>query len=514
MNRPVIWTACALVLVAAVPFVWKTVVLDMPLRPASESKVWRVELRVDARGTRTPGSVSILLPSADQGQLILDEQVDSAGLVYSERLDNGQRIGMWLGRVGELDRLSYTFRVHLLPDRASPPQTPTEADSAAVGISVPPAVVDQVLRRLGVTIGDDVEATVARVFGFVSHEVESAPGASDDDLLTLASREGSELGRARLLYTLLRAASVEARLITAIDLRAGSRGYLMPYVEARTLRGWTALHPPSEEPGKLPADIVILSRADTPLVWTSGIDAWNPSIRVLRESVRAEEVVTFMTPPSAFWQALSLYRLPLAAQSSLQTLLLIPLASLVAAVYRNLIGMRTFGTFMPILLAIALREVDLLTGLALITTVLAVGTAGRLVLDKLRLLFVPRICLLLCLVVLGIMVLAQVSHAYGGKDLMTGLLFPIVILSMLIERIAVTTMEEGPRSAATLLGGSFLVAASAYPIFHSKLAAHLFFGFPELIFGVMALLVLIGGYTGYRAVELLRFRSLVREGEN
>jgi hypothetical protein len=37
---------------------------------------------------------------------------------------------------------------------------------------------------------------------------------------------------------------------------------------------------------------------------------------------------------------------------------------------------------------------------------------------------------------------------------------------------------------------------------------HVFFGFPELIFCVMAGLVLIGGYRGYRLTEIWRFRSL------
>ena len=34
------------------------------------------------------------------------------------------------------------------------------------------------------------------------------------------------------------------------------------------------------------------------------------------------------------------------------------------------------------------------------------------------------------------------------------------------------------------------------------------FGYPELVLCIMGLLVWIGGYTGFRAVELVRFRSL------
>jgi hypothetical protein len=78
---------------------------------------------------------------------------------------------------------------------------------------------------------------------------------------------------------------------------------------------------------------------------------------------------------------------------------------------------------------------------------------------------------------------------------------------MLIERISVTTLEEGFESTVKLIGGSLVLSALVYPVFQSDLLAHLFFGFPELISCVMALLVMIGGYTGYRISELWRFRA-------
>jgi hypothetical protein len=39
------------------------------------------------------------------------------------------------------------------------------------------------------------------------------------------------------------------------------------------------------------------------------------------------------------------------------------------------------------------------------------------------------------------------------------------------------------------------------------------FSFPELTLAVMGLLVWIGGYTGYRLMDLLRFRSFANPAE-
>ena len=55
---------------------------------------------------------------------------------------------------------------------------------------------------------------------------------------------------------------------------------------------------------------------------------------------------------------------------------------------------------------------------------------------------------------------------------------------------------------------STLIALAVYPVLRSPLAEHLMFGFPELVVVIMGLLVMMGGYTGYRLIELYRFRSL------
>jgi hypothetical protein len=39
------------------------------------------------------------------------------------------------------------------------------------------------------------------------------------------------------------------------------------------------------------------------------------------------------------------------------------------------------------------------------------------------------------------------------------------------------------------------------------------FSFPELILVVMGFLVWIGGYTGYRVMDLIRFRSFANSAE-
>jgi hypothetical protein len=82
---------------------------------------------------------------------------------------------------------------------------------------------------------------------------------------------------------------------------------------------------------------------------------------------------------------------------------------------------------------------------------------------------------------------------------------------MLVERFSITIAEEGFREALVRAAYSVLVAVAIYPFFRSERAEYLMFTFPEVVISVMGFLVLIGGYTGYRVSDLLRFRGFAQQ---
>ena len=78
---------------------------------------------------------------------------------------------------------------------------------------------------------------------------------------------------------------------------------------------------------------------------------------------------------------------------------------------------------------------------------LAIGVGTRLALERLRLLMVPRLSIMLCVVVLSVAALSLVGDAIGVREFFAGVLFPIVILTMLVERFTIAIAEEGLRAA-------------------------------------------------------------------
>lgn len=519
MNRAAAVAGSVLIALGLSIFAWKTMVLQLPVLPSNVENLWRVELEIVARGSGQRGSVRAAVPSPDEEQEIFDERQTSDRLVFTVRTENGQRTGVWSGKFDDVHSISYAFRVQIgdapLPLPANlaqkPPKELLEVNTKSTSrFPVDAPEIRELVASIAPPNPSDPLGQMRTLLGFVTDEILTVNTGSDDALLTLAASEGSQLGKARLLVTLLRAAGFPARLAAGLRLKPGKDAKESVWAEGWVGGRFLPLSPTLGFFGSRPPDLLMLRGGSATLVEETGLDALSWRYRVLRESLRPEEVASFMVPTNPLLAAVSLYRLPVGSQAALRILLIFPLGALVIAFFRNLVGLRTFGTFMPLLIALALRELSLTLGLSLVGSVIALGIVSRLFLDRLQLLLVPRLGVLLCVVVLAITAQSALGRGYEVKDLFASVLFPVVILTMMIERFSITTAEEGLGPALRRLATSTLIACCIYPIFRIEALEHVMFGFPELVISIMGVLVLIGGYSGYRLAELWRFRALVR----
>jgi hypothetical protein len=204
----------------------------------------------------------------------------------------------------------------------------------------------------------------------------------------------------------------------------------------------------------------------------------------------------------------SLYSLPIQTQAVYSVLLMIPIGALVMVLMRNFVGIDAFGTFMPVLIALAFRETKLIWGVVLFTTLIVLGLSIRFLLDRLRLLLVPRLSAVLIVVVILMLMISLTSHRLGLERGLSVALFPMVIIAMTIERMSVVWEERGAVDAIRAGFGSLIVAVVAYIAMGMSWLEHLIFTFPELLLVVLSLVLLTGRYTGYRLTELHRFKAL------
>ena len=101
------------------------------------------------------------------------------------------------------------------------------------------------------------------------------------------------------------------------------------------------------------------------------------------------------------------------------------------------------------------------------------------------------------------------SFRFGLSEGLKLTLFPMIILSWTIERMSILWEEEGPKEVMRQGGGSLFVAILAYLAMSNSWVQHMTFQFLGLQFIFMAITIACGRYTGYRLLELKRFRNFI-----
>jgi hypothetical protein len=200
--------------------------------------------------------------------------------------------------------------------------------------------------------------------------------------------------------------------------------------------------------------------------------------------------------------------LPAAERQLVEFLLLLPVAALICCVARVFIGLHTYGTFAPALLGLSFRDVESAAGVFILVVVLCIGWIARRSLARLNLLQVPRSAVMLTFVVALLLAYVLLSNSRGRPVAHVIPFLPLVIVTALIERFWTTEEEDGTAIAVRTMAATLLTALAVYLVVGWEAIVRLLVDRPESLGLVAAGQLLLGRYTGYRIVELYRFRDL------
>ncbi|MBL7174605.1 MAG: hypothetical protein ISS66_02150 [Desulfobacteraceae bacterium] len=283
---------------------------------------------------------------------------------------------------------------------------------------------------------------------------------------------------------------------------------LLHWIEVFIEKEWQSYDPLTGNEG-IPDDYLPWWKGKGSLVQLKGGDGLHATLSIdlnLEEAVRSAIERSRVRNP--FLLDFSLFSLPIKTQAVYHVLLLVPVGAFLLVILRNVVGLKTFGTFMPVLIALAFRETELLWGLVLFSIIIALGLSIRLYLEHLKLLVVPRLASVLIIVVLLMAVLSVLTHKLGMERGLSVALFPMVIITMTIERMSILWEELGPVETLKQGIGSMIAASITYLVMSMKYIDHVIYVFPVLLLLLLAGTILLGRYTGYRLLELRRFKDL------
>lgn len=514
------WVAVSGALIAAgvALFLYKVLALDYPLSTAEEPGTWRVDfvVTVTGRGSRTV--VDVPLPRTSGYQRLLTEQVKSEQMRFSISEGDGDRRGRWSGRLDGSSSLTYEVTIDALPySRPIPPTDPgdkyptsaTDALGSSPGIQLTDPAVLELSREL-VLDGKNKAALAQQAYEFVAHEIGALRSSASMDAVTVIREgRGNDLGRARLFCALTRANGLPCRVMAGIPLASGRQDQFRYWNEAYLGGGWVPFDVVERHAGTLPADRLSLGPSgDAELVKATNASALSFRFDVQSELETYADLVRRQLAASQHpLDRISLLFLPVQIQHTLRILLLVPLGALAMCVLRNIVGLQTFGMFMPVLIALAFTGTGLFWGTVFLTVIVSFALLSRVLIRHLYLLLAARIAFILTLVILVMVALFIIGDKYGMPSSGVGV-FPFVIMTMIVERISVGLEEEGAGTTLRRIAATLAAIYLTYAVIHARGLQTLFLVYPELLLVILGLLVAVGRYTGYRLSELIRFRTL------
>jgi hypothetical protein len=505
-RRHIYILAACLVIAGGSLFLYKLRTLGFPLDSDQQTEVWTVEAHV-AFQRSTSGAVKarLRIPKNPPGYRIVNENFVSRGygLTVDEHSDG--REALWaVRRVAGKQSLYYRLSVYADPERRG--DLPK-----AVFPKIPQ--LDEPYYSAMVDLATQVREQSADVRTFASSLLHKLNDPTpEENISLLRSQARTSLERAALAVTLLASARIPAEVLQCVELGEDRRlAEVKPMLAVHNGDQWIYFNPHTGEMG-LPPNFLPWAWGSKPLVDVIGGrgDAVEFSVaRSLHPSMELaqDRAVSMGSRVPEF----SLLSLPLSTQSVYGVIVLIPLGALLVVILRNFVGIRTVGTFMPVLIAISFRETQLLGGLAFFTLIIVAGLLIRAYMEHLRLLLVPRLASVLTVVVILMALVSIISHRMGVETGLSIALFPMVILTMMIERMSVTWEELGARDAITEGVGTMMTAVLIYMVMGIGVVRHLFFVFPELMLLILAATLLAGRYTGFRLTEYRRFKALAAD---
>lgn len=496
-----------LLIVSTAGIVYKNRALGVPLLPDHSRDMWLIEARVSYLANEKPVIVKLALPGEGETNPSEGQQI-SLKYGFSVKEENDKPVGEWSAIAPSGRQLLY-YRIVVDESRRvfEFPQSKFEEvpEVADMSLETNNAAGGSKAMALGVLFRDARQRS-ADDATYVTRLQELIAENSEDEAYILLKRSYEkkyELDWKRaLVIDLLKMAGIPSNRGIGVRLIEGNSARdpirLIEYYD-RAEDTWRVILPY----GGNMENIYVWSRSDN-LLEVSGAEQSEVKFTAVKERAPTEVADRMAKAP---WFVATISALPASERAPFRYAALIPLGVLAVVILRNIVGLATLGTFMPVLLALAFLELPMIPALIMLCSMLFGGLVFRAVLSKFNLLVVPRVAACVIIVTLFMMGVSLLSYKLGATDGLRVTVFPMIVLAWTIERMSLIWDEEGAFSALYQVTGSLIAAIAAYGMMEIETLRYWVEFFPEVLLVLLAFVLLLGRYTGYRLLELVRFKN-------
>jgi hypothetical protein len=511
-----LWVIAALVITALAIAGWRLDALDWNASALVPDKMWDVTVAVTLEGHGGPTKVATFVPTGDDRQTVLETSSRSGGFELQTIDQAGGRVAQWhAADVSGPRAISYRYRVVTRAVRYDIDPTINLGDPLGAGVDPSYLAATEAIQSQA----PDVEALALKLvpedgalLGFLRATFDHVQGykfaafkGTTDALTALRLGEASCNGRSRLMVALLRNRGVPARLVGGLILTHGSKRTSHQWLEVFLGGHWLPFDALNHHFASLPARYLALYRGDEAL-FTHSQDIKFAHLFTMDSDLIPRAELKGTGRSMGLWAAFATIGVSL---DLLTLIMMIPIGATVVTLFRNVLGVRTFGTFLPALVASAAHHTGLWWGLVGFIGLIVVVSIGRKILGRLELLHSPQMAVLLTTVIAGMLGVSWLGVELDLRNLARVSLFPVAILAITSERFALMEIEEGAAVAWGTMLRTAVVIGFCYLTMNSLSLQIVMIGFPELLLVIIAINIWLGRWMGLRLSEWVRFRSLI-----
>lgn len=200
------------------------------------------------------------------------------------------------------------------------------------------------------------------------------------------------------------------------------------------------------------------------------------------------------------------------SQDTLFLLLVLPIVATLIAFARQVVGVQAFGIYVPSIITLAFVITQLKYGLVIFLALLATATLARIGMRYLRLLYLPRMAVVLTIVAMAIFIMFTIAAYFKQSGFLSISIFPILVMVILTEKFVEAQIEQGNKAAVILTFETLALAVISYLIITWDVIATLILAYPEIIIGLTIIInIILGRFSGLRVLEYFRFRKLLKQ---
>ena len=471
----------------------------VPWTPGETRQVWDIEARVEFDAQAKPVKASLAVPDTQTGFTLVSESSSSPGYgVAYVNSDAGRRAEWSVRHATGSETIYYKAQFLVDPQAKVDPIPPSE--------EIIPPTFDGPAEAAAIALIERANKRSADNITFARELIKQInDGDSQNAALLL-----NNMSKVEAVDKVLALSKIPSKIVGVIELEDGRRRQAIQHMNQVWQDGQWHLFNPKTSAQTIAPNILIWDESNVSLLDIMGGNNSQVHFSMIAQEVSPQQATQDKVQADGLLN-LSIHSLPLEEQAMFKTIMLIPIGALIVVFLRVIVGLKTSGTFMPVLIAVAFVQTQLVTGIIGFLLIVGTGLVIRSYLSRLNLLLVARISAVIITVIMIISIFTVVAFKIGLTEGLSITFFPMIILSWTIERMSILWEEEGPKEVIMQGGGSLLTAVLVYLAMTNPFVQHLTFNFIGLQLIVLAGILLLGTYTGYRITELRRFKPLAED---